>query len=58
MSPLGKRSQPLTKNETFDLQIPVPISHADELRTGLSVQLIDPNTEEQLSVGSIYFCLL
>ena len=51
----GQTLTTINKNETFDLQIPVPISHADELRAGLPVKLIDPNTENLLSVGSIYF---
>jgi RND family efflux transporter MFP subunit len=45
----------INQNEAFDLQIPIPISRSSELRAGLSVQLLDPNTEESLSVGKIYF---
>ena len=45
----------INQNEAFDLQIPVPISRSSALRTGLSVQLLDPNTEKTLSVGKIYF---
>ncbi|MBD3885628.1 efflux RND transporter periplasmic adaptor subunit [Phormidium tenue FACHB-886] len=45
----------INQNETFDLQIPIPISRSNELRTGLAVQLLDPNTEKTLSSGTIYF---
>lgn len=45
----------INQNEAFDLQIPIPISRSNELRTGLLVQLLDPNTEASLSVGKIYF---
>lgn len=45
----------INQNEAFDLQIPIPISRSSELRTGLSVQLLDPNTEKSLSIGKIYF---
>jgi RND family efflux transporter MFP subunit len=45
----------INQNGAFDLQIPIPISRSSELKTGLSVQLLDPNTEAPLSLGKIYF---
>nr|WP_277874464.1 MULTISPECIES: efflux RND transporter periplasmic adaptor subunit [unclassified Leptolyngbya] len=45
----------INQNEAFDLQLPIPINRSDELRTGLSVQLLEPNTEQPLSSGRIYF---
>ena len=51
----GQTLTTINQNEAFDLQIPIPISRSNELSTGLSVQLIDPNTEKPLSSGKIYF---
>jgi RND family efflux transporter MFP subunit len=45
----------INQNEFFDLQIPIPINRAKQLRVGLPVQLLDPTTGEQLSSGNIYF---
>lgn len=45
----------VNQNDTFDLQIPVPISRSDELHEGLTVQLFDPVTDKQLSSGRLYF---
>jgi RND family efflux transporter MFP subunit len=45
----------INQNNAFDLQIPVPLSRAGQLRRGLPVQLLDPNTGEDLASGSLYF---
>lgn len=45
----------LTDNDFFDLKIPMPLSRAAQLRTGLPVQLLDPTTGEEVASGSIYF---
>ena len=45
----------INQNESFDLQIPIPINRSSELRTGLAVQLLDLNSGKLLSTGKIYF---
>lgn len=45
----------INQNNFFDLQIPIPLSNSGQLRTGLPVQLLDPNTGNQLGSGNIYF---
>lgn len=45
----------IAQNDFFDLQIPIPISRANQLRSGLPVQLLDPNSNHQLATGTIYF---
>ncbi len=45
----------INTNDAFDLQIPVPLSRASQLRVGLPVELLDPNTNEKLASGNIYF---
>ena len=45
----------INQNNAFDLQIPIPISRASELKAGLAVQLLDPNTSAPLGSGSLYF---
>lgn len=45
----------INQNEAFDLQIPIPLSRSGQVRTGLAVQLLDPNTGNQLGSGNIYF---
>lgn len=45
----------INQNNAFDLQIPIPINHSAELKTGLPVQLLDPNTSTLLGSGNIYF---
>ncbi|MBO3464008.1 efflux RND transporter periplasmic adaptor subunit [Aetokthonos hydrillicola Thurmond2011] len=45
----------INQNNAFDLQIPIPISRSNELKTGLPVQLLDPNTNAVLGSGNIYF---
>lgn len=45
----------INQNDAFDLQIPIPLSRSGQLRTGLPVQLLDPNTGNLLGSGNIYF---
>lgn len=51
----GQTLTTINKNDVFDLQIPIPLTHSGQLRTGLAVQLLDPNTGNQLGAGNIYF---
>ena len=51
----GQTLTTINQNKFFDLQIPIPLSHSNDLRTGLLVQLLDPNTGNQLGSGTIYF---
>lgn len=45
----------ITRNDELDMRISVPSNYSDRLRTGLPVQLIDPNTKQSLGAGRIYF---
>lgn len=45
----------ITRNNELDMRISVPSNYSSRLRTGLAVQLIDPNTKESLGTGSLYF---
>ena len=51
----GQTLTTINQNNFFDLQIPIPLSHSRELRTGLAVQLLDPNARNQVGSGNIYF---
>ena len=51
----GQSLTTINQNDAFDLQIPVPISHAGQVKTGLTVQLLDPNSGNQVGTGKIYF---
>ena len=45
----------ITRNDELYMRIPVSSNYADRLRTGLPVQLIDPNSKKAIGSGSIYF---
>lgn len=45
----------ITRNDQLDMRISVPSNYSNRLRSGLPVQLLDPNTKEALGSGSIYF---
>ncbi|MBF2047348.1 MAG: efflux RND transporter periplasmic adaptor subunit [Elainella sp. C42_A2020_010] len=45
----------ITRNNELDMRISVPSNYSDRLRTGLPVQLIDPNSKQPIGSGSIYF---
>ncbi len=51
----GQALTTVNQNNTFDLQIPIPINYAGQLRSGLTVELLDPTSGNQLSSGTIYF---
>ncbi len=52
---IGQTLTTVNQNDSFDLQIPVPIGYSNQLRRGLTVQLLDPNSGKQLSSGNLYF---
>lgn len=45
----------IIENDFFDLVISVPTNYASQLRRGLPVNLLDPDTNKLLSRGSIFF---
>jgi RND family efflux transporter MFP subunit len=51
----GQTLTSITRNDFMDLRISVPLNHSSQLRSGLLVELIDPNTHKSLSTGKIYF---
>jgi RND family efflux transporter MFP subunit len=51
----GQTLTTVNQNNAFDLQIPVPIDYANQLRPGLTIQLLDPNSGKQLGSGNLYF---
>lgn len=51
----GQTLTSITRNDFMDLRISVPLSHSSQLRSGLLVELIDPNTRKSLTTGKIYF---
>lgn len=52
---IGQTLTTITQNRELYLRIQVPTPHADDLRLGVPVQLIDPNTGFTLGTGSISF---
>ncbi len=51
----GETLTTITQNDSLDLRISVPINRSSQLRVGLPVELIDPNTSKRLATGSINF---
>ena len=51
----GAELTTLTRNDTMDLRLPVPVNRADELRPGLPVELRTEEGTEPLVVGRISF---
>lgn len=45
----------IIQNDELDLRIGIPANRQDRLRLGLAVQLLDPNSGKQLSVGKLNF---
>lgn len=45
----------IDQNSVFDLQVPIPLGHSKQLHPGLTVQLLDPNSNQLLSSGTLYF---
>ncbi|GAB1540945.1 efflux RND transporter periplasmic adaptor subunit [Scytonema sp. NUACC21] len=51
----GQTLTSITQNDSLELRISVPINRSSQLRMGLPVELIDPNTRKRLVTGSINF---
>ncbi|MEO0408843.1 MAG: efflux RND transporter periplasmic adaptor subunit [Cyanobacteria bacterium P01_A01_bin.135] len=51
----GAELTTLTRNDTMDLRLPIPVNRADELREGLPVELRTEEGTEPLVVGRISF---
>lgn len=51
----GQAVTTITQNDELNLRIPVPTTRSAQLRLGLSVQLIDPNSGKPLGLGSINY---
>ncbi|BAZ10530.1 RND family efflux transporter MFP subunit [Calothrix sp. NIES-4071] len=52
---VGDAVTSIIQNDELDLRIPVPTNLSGQLRRGLPVTLIDPNSGTQISKGSINF---
>ncbi len=52
---LGQAVTTITENRELFLRIQVPTTRSEQLRTGLPVELVDPNTGEPLATGSLSF---
>ena len=51
----GQSLTTLNQNSVFDLQVPIPLGHSKQLHPGLAVQLLDPNGNQLLGSGTLYF---
>jgi RND family efflux transporter MFP subunit len=51
----GQTVTTITENRELFLRIQVPTTRSEQLRTGLPVELVDPNTGQPLATGSINF---
>ena len=49
----GQTLTTIIQTDAFDLNLAIPSSRSAQLRSGLPVDLIDPNTKKRLSTGSI-----
>jgi RND family efflux transporter MFP subunit len=52
---VGQSVAKVTQLETMLLNIQVPSNRSAQLRTGLAVELLDPNSKQQLATGSLTF---
>jgi RND family efflux transporter MFP subunit len=52
---IGQPVAKVTQLESMFLNIQVPANRSPQLRTGLTVELLDPNTKAQLTTGSLTF---
>ncbi|GAA6615484.1 efflux RND transporter periplasmic adaptor subunit [Scytonema sp. NUACC26] len=50
---IGQTITTLTQNDSLDLNLSVPSNRLQQLRIGLPVQLIDPNTQQSIGTGAI-----
>ncbi|KGF72787.1 RND transporter [Neosynechococcus sphagnicola sy1] len=51
----GQSLTTITQNNLLDLLISIPSSRAPQVRTGITVELLEPKTNEVLSTGEIFF---
>lgn len=51
----GQGVTQVAQNNTLDLNISIPTNRSGQLRQGLTVELLDPNTNERLGTGEITF---
>lgn len=51
----GQTVTTITQNTALDLRISVPSNNLPRLRTGLPVELIDPNTKQKIATGAVSF---
>jgi RND family efflux transporter MFP subunit len=52
---VGQTITTITRNDALDMRILVPSNYANRLRPGLTVSLVDPETNKPLGTGSLYF---
>ncbi|MDV2993770.1 MAG: Multidrug resistance protein MdtA [Chroococcidiopsis sp. SAG 2025] len=52
---IGQTLTNITQNDSVDLRLSVPIEHSSQLKLGLPVESIDPNTNKRIATGSISF---
>ncbi|MDZ8189044.1 MAG: efflux RND transporter periplasmic adaptor subunit [Nostoc sp. ChiSLP02] len=51
----GQTITTITQNDALDLNLSVPANRVKQLRIGLPVQLIDPNTQKTIGTGAINY---
>ncbi len=51
----GQTLTNIVQNDALDLRLSVPSNRINQLRTGLTVELIDPTTRKRISTGQINF---
>jgi RND family efflux transporter MFP subunit len=49
----GQTLTTIIQTDAFDLNLSIPANRAAQLRLGLAVELVDPNTKKRLSTGAI-----
>jgi len=52
---IGQSLTTLNQNSVFDLQVPIPLGRSKQLHPGLAVQLLEPNGNQLLGSGTLYF---
>ncbi|MER3435338.1 MAG: efflux transporter periplasmic adaptor subunit [Leptolyngbya sp. ERB_1_1] len=50
---VGQTLTTIIQTDAFDLNLSIPANRSAQLRSGLPVELIDPNTKQRLALGSI-----
>ncbi|GAB4371628.1 MAG: efflux RND transporter periplasmic adaptor subunit [Elainellaceae cyanobacterium] len=51
----GQSVTTITQNDALDLRLSIPSNNLPRLRTGLPVELIDPNSKQKIATGSVNF---